>query len=120
MTQELTGDSISEAEPAFGFHTRPVDGATAARRVQRNLSVKQCDHVPGRDAADDEGRAGPGDQVGARFGAAQRDLVIQEVGGDSFGGCISCGDRVVVVVVHFDGFRVDLVEDHWQSVGWVV
>ncbi len=88
--------------------------------VQRNLPVKQCDHVPGRDGADDEGGAGPGDQVGARSGAAQRVLVIKEVGDDSFGRCIGCGDRVVVVVVHLDGFRVDLVEDHWRSVGWVV
>jgi len=110
VTQELTGNSIPEAEPAFGFHARPVDGATTARLGQLNLPVKQRDHVPGRDAADDEGGAGPGDQEGARFGAAERILVIQEGGGDTFGGCGGCVSGGVVVVQ--DGFRVDLVEDH--------
>ena len=118
MAQELAGDSILEAEPAFGFLTRPVDGATTTWMGQRNLPLKQCDHVPGFDAADDEGGAGPGDQVGARFGAAQRVVIIQKIGGDGFGGCIGCVDRGAFVVVHLDGFRVDLVEDHWQSVGW--
>ncbi len=110
VTQELTGDGIPEAEPAFGFRARPVDGATTARLGQLNLPVKQRDHVPGRDAADDEGGAGPGDQGGARFGAAERILVIQEGGGDTFGGCGGCVNGGVVVVQ--DGFRVDLVEDH--------
>lgn len=71
VTQEFTGDSIPEAEPAFGFHARPVHGATAVRPGQHNLPVKQHDHVPERDGADDEGGSGPGDQEGARFSATQ-------------------------------------------------
>ena len=121
MTQILTGDKIPEAEPAFDLHARPVDGATTARMGQRNVPVKQRYHVPGRDGADDEGGAGPRDQVGARSGVAQRVVVIQEVGGHGFGGGIDCVVRaVVVVVVPLDGFRVNLVEDHWRSGGQVV
>lgn len=110
MAEELTGDNIREAEPAFGFHARPVDGATTARLGQHNLPVKQRDHVPRRDGADDEGGAGPGDQGEARFGAAERVVVVQEVGDDGFGGCGGCVDGGVVAVR--DGFWVDLVEDH--------
>jgi hypothetical protein len=98
VTQELTGDSIPESEPAFGFHARPIDGVTTARLGQ-HLAVKQRDHGPKRDGADDEGGAGPGDQGGAGFGAAKRIVVIQEVGGDCFGGCGGC------VVVVQDVFR---------------
>lgn len=118
MTQHLTGDGIPEAEPAFAFLALPVDGAATARRDQHDLPVEQCDHVPGRDGADDEAGAGPGDQVGARSsGAAQRVVVVQEVGGHGFGGCTGCADGGVVVVVLLGGFRVDLVEEHWRSVG---
>ncbi len=101
VTQELTGDSIPESEPAFGFHARSIDGVTTARLGQHNLAVKQRDHGPKRDGADDEGGAGPGDQGGARFGAAERIVVIQEVGGDCFGGFGGCA-----VVVVQDAFRV--------------
>lgn len=86
VTQELTGDGIPEAEPAFGFHARPVDGATTARLGQYDLPVKQRDHVSGRDGMDDEGRAGPGNQGVARSGAGERVVVVPDVGGDSFGG----------------------------------
>ncbi|KFX96934.1 hypothetical protein O988_05099 [Pseudogymnoascus sp. VKM F-3808] len=41
MTGELIRNAIPETEPAFGFHTRPVDGASAAWRGQHNLLVKQ-------------------------------------------------------------------------------
>ena len=110
MTQEPTRDGIPEAKPAFGFHARPVDGAAASRLGQHNLPVKQCDHVPGRDGADDEGGAGPGDRGGAGFGAAEQVKVVQEVGGDGFRGCGGCVDCGVVGVR--DGFGVDLVEGH--------
>ena len=110
VTQEPTRDGTLEAEPAFGFHARPVDAAAATRLGQHNLPVKQRDHVPGQDGADDEGRAGPGDRGGAGFGAAERVVVVQEVGGDGLGGCGGCVDGGVVGV--WDGFGVDLVEDH--------
>jgi hypothetical protein len=110
VTQELTRDGILEAELAFGFHARPVDRAAAARRGQHNLPVNQRDHVPGLDGADDKGGAGPGDRGGAEFGAAERVVVVQEVGDDGFGGCSGCVDGGVVGVR--DGFGVDLVEDH--------
>lgn len=61
MAEEITGDNVPEAEPAFGFHARPVDRARTARLGQHNPPVKQRDHIPGRDGADDEGGAGPGD-----------------------------------------------------------
>jgi len=59
---------------------------------QHNLTVKQRDHGP---------KSRTGDQGEAGLGAAERIVVIQEVGGDCFGGC---GDCVVVVVQ--DAFRV--------------
>ena len=110
MTQKFTGDSIPEAEPAFGFDAHPVDGATTARLGQRNLPVRQRDHVPARDGADDEGGARPRDQEGARSGAAKWLVVVLEVSGDGFWGCGGCTDGGVVVVQ--DGFRVDLVDNH--------
>ena len=66
--------------------------------------------MPGQDRADDKGGPGPGDQGGARFGAPERVVVIQEVGSDGFGGCGGCVDGGVVAVR--DGFGVALVEDH--------
>jgi hypothetical protein len=110
VTQESTRDGILEAEPAFGFYARPVDGATAARPGQHNLPVKQRDHLPGQDGADDEGRAGPGDRGGAGFGATERVVIVLEVGGDGLGRCGGCVDGGVIGVR--DGIRVDLVEDH--------
>ena len=110
MTQEPTRGEIPEAEPALGFHARPVDGAAASRLGQHNLPVNQRDHVPRRGGADDKGGAGPGDRGGAGFGAAERVMVVQEVGGDGFGGCGGCVDGGVVGVR--DRFGVDLVEDH--------
>lgn len=85
MTKEPTRDNIQEAEPAFGFHARPVDGAMTARLGQHNLPAKQREHIPRRNGADNESGAGRRDQGGARFGAAER--VVQEVGGDSFRWC---------------------------------
>ncbi len=74
------------------------------------MPVKQCHHVPRRDGADDEGRAGPGNQGGARFRAVERVVVVQDVGEDGFGGCSSCVDGGVVAVRN--RVRVDLIEDH--------
>lgn len=74
------------------------------------MPVKQRDHVPRRDGADDEGRAGPGNQGGARFRAAERVVVVQEVAEDGFGGCSDYVDSGVVAVRN--GVRVDLIGDH--------
>ena len=50
--------------------------------------------MTGSDGADDEGGVGPGDQVGGRFGAGSHWVeVIQEVGGDGFGGRVGCVNR---------------------------
>jgi hypothetical protein len=114
VTQEPTRDGILEAEPAFGFYARPVDGAAAARPGQHNLPVKQRDHLPGQDRADDEGRTRPGDRGGARFGATERVMVVQEVSGDGLGWCGGCVDGGVIRVR--DGIRVDLVKDHDSGV----
>ena len=64
MTQERPGHGVPKAQPAFGFHACPADGATVeviARLRQHNLTIEQRDHVPGGDGADDEGGAGPWD-----------------------------------------------------------
>lgn len=97
MTQEFTGDNVPEAEPAFDFHTRPVNRAMTARLGQHNLPVKQRERFPGRDGADDESEAGPRDQEVA--GTADRVAVIQAVFGNGCGGCDSCVDVGVVAVV---------------------
>ena len=47
-------------------------------------------------------------------------VVISGVGSDGFWGRIGFVDRAVVVVVSLEGIRVDIVEGHWRSVGWVV
>ena len=47
MTQESTRNSIPEAEPAFGFHTIPVDRATTVYLGQHNLPIEQREHVRG-------------------------------------------------------------------------
>lgn len=114
MTQEFTGDSIPEAEPAFGFHAQPGDGSTTARRGQHNLPIEQRDHVPGRDGADDEGGVGPRDQVGFSLDTRERILIIQKIGGDGFRRGISSVAGELIVVL--DGVRDDLVEEHWRSV----
>ena len=103
VTQKFIRNAIPETEPAFGFHTRPVDGATAAWRGQHNLPVKQCNYMPGRDRADDKSEI-------VRSDTAGRVVVFQEVCGNVFGGC---SGRVNDGVVRIgDGFRVELVEAH--------
>lgn len=68
MAQESTRGEILEAEPPFGFHADPVDGAAAAGRGYHDVSVEERDYTPGRDGADDEGGAGPGDRSGGGVG----------------------------------------------------
>ena len=55
--------------------------------------------MSGCDGADDEGGVGPGDRVFARFGGAERVLVVEGIEGDGFGrgGC-SSGDGGDVIV----------------------
>jgi hypothetical protein len=100
VTQKFIRNGIPETEPAFDFHTRPVDGATAAWRGQHNLPVKQCDYMPGRDRADDKGEIVPRDTAG-------RLVVFPEVCGNACSGRVNDG-----VVRIGDGFRVELVEAH--------
>ena len=122
MAQEFTRDRTPEAEPAFGFLTRPVVAATTARRGQHDLPVEQCDHVPGRDGADDEDGAGPRDQEGgARFDVVIRVVVERvvvvayEIRGVGAGGCDGCVDGGVITIR--DRCRLDLIEDHNGGMG---
>ena len=109
ITQEPTQGKIPEAEPAFSFHTSPVNGAAASRPGQHNLPIKQRDHIPRRGGADNKSGARPGDQGGAKFGTTKKVIVIQ-VGGDSFRGYGDCVDSRVVGVQN--RFGVNLVKNH--------
>lgn len=93
-----------EAEPAFGFHARPVYRAAAARLGQHNLPVKQCDHASARDGADDEGESGPRDRGGARI-----DIPV-EVVSDCFGGCCSCVGGGIIEIQDRSG--LDFIHNH--------
>ncbi len=103
VTQKLIRNAIPETEPAFGFHTRPVDGAPAAWRGQHNLHVKQRNYMPGRDRADNEGEI-------VRRGTVGLVVIFREICGEAVG---DCSWRVNGGVVRVgDGFRVELVEAH--------
>jgi len=86
-----------------------VDRAAATGRGQHHLPVAQRDYVPGRDGADDEGGAGPGDRGGSELGV----VVIEDFRGDAFRGCawrVGRGCRGVVGI--WDRLGVKVVENH--------
>lgn len=108
VTQKLIRNAISETEPAFGFHTRPVDGAPAAWRGQHNLPAKQRNYMPGRDRADNEGGI-------VRRDTARLVVISREICGKGVGGCSwRVNSRVVRVG---NGFRVELVGAHSDVFG---
>ena len=71
--------------------------------------------MPRRDGADNEGGAGPRDQVWNRMDATQGVIIIQEVGGDGFGGRIGriVGGGVVIIISKRVG--TDFIEIHWRD-----